>query len=99
MSWYGEQLRNTEGGQLKQISHRPYTRAQQMTMNLIVPEMKNISDCQVVTNAIKRLPGVVNATAILNRRQLQVTYNISRTTLENISYQLKATGYGIISKA
>ncbi|NLW06539.1 MAG: hypothetical protein GX039_00930 [Clostridia bacterium] len=100
MSWYGEQIHNLMVEQLTRPSlYYPYPRTQMVTITLLVPAMKSINDCQVVTKAIKLLPGVVNATAVPNRGRLQVTYNNSQITLESIRYHLKQIGYEIINKA
>lgn len=72
---------------------------QQVTMTIIIPDMKNNKDWEIINRAIAGLPGIISVNNILNRRRIVVTYNLHQISLETIGQQLDKTGYRYVRKA
>lgn len=72
---------------------------QEVTVTLIITNMKSPEDCTKLTEGLRTLPGVIKVTPLLSQHRLAVTYDTSKTQLELIGYQIRKLGYHYIQKA
>ncbi|MDK2821224.1 MAG: hypothetical protein PWP31_1189 [Clostridia bacterium] len=90
MSWYGQDINNlfTSNREVRQV-----------TINLIVTNMKTEEDRQKVGNALQNLNGIINLTILPRNRRLVITYNLDQINLENICHHISQLGYNYVKKA
>ncbi|MGI6286214.1 hypothetical protein MHOCP_13110 [Moorella humiferrea] len=100
MSWYSQRAVEILGGQLRQISHYGYpTEPRQVTVTLIVSDMRTGEDAKKISSALSSLPGVAGVNVILERRWVVITYYLPQISLEIIGEQITKLGYHYIHKS
>ncbi|BCV21409.1 heavy-metal-associated domain-containing protein [Moorella sp. Hama-1] len=100
MSWYSQKAREALAGkQFHELQSGYSPQIRQVTMTLIVTDMKTEEDCKKIGNTLRNLPGVVSVNIIPRHRRVTVTYNLPQINLETIGYHITKLGYRYIQKA
>lgn len=100
MSWYSQQAKSLLAQrQFRELQSGYSPQIRQVTMTLIVTDMKTEEDCQKIANTLRNLPGVVSVTIVPRHRRVTVTYNLPQMNLETIGYHITRLGYRYIQKA
>ena len=72
--------------------------SQEVTITLIITNMKSDEDARKLVNALQNIPGVTNVVPFPKHRRLTITYNSSQITLETIGYHITKLGYHYLHK-
>ncbi|WP_258358991.1 heavy-metal-associated domain-containing protein [Moorella sulfitireducens] len=100
MSWYSQRAAEILTGRQGHSWRDGYTPdLRQVTITLIVSNMRTGEDARKISNALHILPGVVSVNVILERRWVVVTYYLPRISLEIIGEQITKLGYHFIHKS
>ncbi|WP_406676131.1 heavy-metal-associated domain-containing protein [Moorella sp. ACPs] len=100
MSWYSQRAAEILAGQQGQNWHHGYTPdLRQVTMTLIVSDMRTGEDAKKISNALGSLPGVISVNVVLERRWVVITYYLPQISLEIIGEHITKLGYHYIHKS
>lgn len=99
MSWYSQQAWEILQQRFQNLQYGYISENRQVTMTLIISDMKTDEDCQKIGNTLRNLPGVVSVNIIPRYRRVTVTYNLPQMNLETIGYHITRLGYHYIQKA
>jgi len=100
MSWYSQQARDVLAGKgFRELQSGYSPQIRQVTMTLIITDMKTEEDCQKIGYTLRNLPGIVSVNIIPRHRRVTVTYNLPQMNLETIGYHITRLGYRYIQKA
>ncbi|MBE3572281.1 MAG: heavy-metal-associated domain-containing protein [Moorella humiferrea] len=100
MSWYSQRAAQILAGQQGQNWRYGYNpELRQVTMTLIVSDMRTGEDAKKISNALGSLPGVISVNVVLERRWVVITYYLPQISLEIIGEQITKLGYHYIHKS
>lgn len=100
MSWYSQRAVEVLAGKQMQNLHYGYTPdLRQVTMTLIVSDMRTGEDAKKISNALGTLPGVISVNIVLERRWVVITYYLPQISLEIIGHHITKLGYHYIHKS
>ncbi|QGP93627.1 hypothetical protein MGLY_30470 [Neomoorella glycerini] len=100
MSWYSQRAAEILAGQQWQNLRYGYTpELRQVTMTLIVSDMRTGEDAKKISNALGSLPGVISVNVVLERRWVVITYYLPQISLEIIGQHITKLGYHYIHKS
>ncbi|MCG0278901.1 MAG: heavy-metal-associated domain-containing protein [Thermanaeromonas sp.] len=71
---------------------------QQVTVTLIITNMKDDEDARKLASVLQSIPGITNVVPFPRHRRLTITYNSSQITLEAIGYHIARLGYHYLHK-
>ncbi len=100
MSWYSQRAMQILGPQqLPDLSYGYPPDLRQVTMTLIISDMRSGEDAQKISNALRNLPGIISVKTILERRWVVLTYYLPQISLEIIGHHITKLGYHYIHKS
>jgi len=100
MSWYSQRAMQILGPQqLPNLSYAYPADLRQVTMTLIVSDMRTGEDAKKISNALAGLPGIISVKTILERRWVVITYYLPQISLEIIGHHITKLGYHYIHKS